>query len=184
MSRCLALIALAAITLPIAAQQKRPITFADLQAIKRISDPQISPSGKWVLFSVTDVSLEKNTKTNHLWAVPLAGGKRSQLTNGSGESNGRFSPDGKWVLYSNADDSQLWLAPWDDATGKTPRRQARHQRSKPGPTAASGRPTPPHPLHLRRLPRMPEPCRHRPRTQRRRSRLQRPQRTPTPPRTR
>ena len=96
------------------------MTFADLQAIKRVSDPQISPSGKWVLFSVTDVSLEKNSKTNHLWAVPLAGGKETQLTTGSGESNGRFSPDGKSVLYSSAEGgtSQIWLAPWDDAAGR------------------------------------------------------------------
>src|ERR1035437_10000800 len=50
---------------------KRPMTFADLMAMKRVSDPQISPSGKWVMFSVTDVSLEKNTKVNHLWVVAL-----------------------------------------------------------------------------------------------------------------
>ena len=50
------------------------MTFADLMAMKRVSDPQISPSGKWVMFSVTDVSLEKNSKVNHLWVVPLAGG--------------------------------------------------------------------------------------------------------------
>ena len=31
---------------------KRPMTFADLQKMKRVSDPQISPSGKWVMFSV------------------------------------------------------------------------------------------------------------------------------------
>ena len=53
---------------------KRPMTFADLMAMKRVSDPQISPSGKWVMFSVTDVSLEKNTKVNHLWVVALGGG--------------------------------------------------------------------------------------------------------------
>ena len=41
--------------------------------MKRVSDPQISPSGKWVMFSVTDVDLEKNSKVNHLWVVPLAG---------------------------------------------------------------------------------------------------------------
>jgi dipeptidyl aminopeptidase/acylaminoacyl peptidase len=98
---------------------KRPMTFADLQAMKRVSDPQISPSGKWVLFSVTDVSLEKNSKTNHLWVVPLAGGKEVQLTTGSGESNGRFSPDGKSVMYSSSEtgSGQIWLAPWDDAAG-------------------------------------------------------------------
>src|SRR5579871_4474116 len=50
---------------------RRPMTFQDLMAMKRVSDPQISPSGKWVMFSVTDVSLEKNTKVNHLWVVPL-----------------------------------------------------------------------------------------------------------------
>ena len=42
--------------------------------MKRVSDPQISPSGKWVMFSVTDVALEKNTKVNHLWVVPVGGG--------------------------------------------------------------------------------------------------------------
>src|ERR1700730_16832414 len=50
---------------------KRPMTFADLQRIKRVSDPQISPSGKWVMFSVTEVDLAKNLKVNHLWVVPM-----------------------------------------------------------------------------------------------------------------
>ena len=104
--------------LPLAAQTpaKRPMTFADLMAMKRVSDPQISPSGKWVLFSVTDVSLEKNIKTNHLWMVPLDGSaKERQVTTGPGESNGRFSPDGKSVMYSA--DGQIAVAPWDDAAG-------------------------------------------------------------------
>src|ERR1700760_878637 len=96
--------------------EKRPMTFADLMAMKRVSDPQISPSGKWVMFSVTDVSLEKNTKTNHLWVVPIAGGKEVQVTTGSGESNGRFSPDGKSVSWT-ADD-QIVVAAWDETAGK------------------------------------------------------------------
>src|ERR1700679_2057211 len=57
-----------------AASGKRPMTFADLQRMKRVSDPQISPSGKWVMFSVTDVDLEKNSKVNHLWVVPMDSG--------------------------------------------------------------------------------------------------------------
>src|ERR1700735_798510 len=82
---------------PVPSTQKRPITFADLMARKRVSDPQISPSGKWVLFSVTDVSLEKNTKTNHLWAVPLAGGGGEEGSRGGGGAHGGVSPDGRWV---------------------------------------------------------------------------------------
>ncbi len=109
--------ALAITSLSAQQPQKRPMTFTDLMAMKRVSDPQISPSGKWVLFSVTDVSLEKNTKTTHLWAVPLDGStKEHQLTFGSGESNGRFAPDGKSIALTMKD--QIYEMPWDDAAGK------------------------------------------------------------------
>ncbi|HMF63272.1 MAG TPA: hypothetical protein VK608_04220, partial [Edaphobacter sp.] len=53
---------------------RRPMSFADLQRMKRLSDPQISPSGKWVMFSAVDVDLTANTKVSHLWVVPMAGG--------------------------------------------------------------------------------------------------------------
>ena len=115
---------------------KRPMTFADLMAMKRVSDPQISPSGKWVMFSVTDVSLEKNTKVNHLWVVGLGGGGTEgqkqipfgndkqkdggaeierQVTFGEGESFGRFSPDGKTISLTMKD--QIFEMPWDEAKG-------------------------------------------------------------------
>ncbi len=110
---------------------KRPMTFADLMAMKRVSDPQISPSGKWVMFSVMDVSLEKNTKVTHLWVVPLgsSGGTNAgilpsgqndkqerQVTFGDGETFGRFSPDGKWVSMTMKD--QIVLAPWNEEQGR------------------------------------------------------------------
>ncbi len=123
---------------------KRPMTFADLMAMKRVSDPQISPGGKWVMFSVTEVSLEKNTKITNLWVVPLGGGTATakagpppaakddksvgsvggggerQLTFGEvSQSYGRFSPDGKWVslISAGGGTSQIWTAAWDEATG-------------------------------------------------------------------
>ena len=97
-------------------QGKRPMTFADLMAMKRVSDPQVSPSGRWVLFSVTDVSLEKNTKVNHLWVVGLDGKTpERQVTFGDGEANGRFSPDGKTVSLTMKD--QIFEMPWDEAKG-------------------------------------------------------------------
>lgn len=98
----------------------RPMTFADLMAMKRVSDPQISPSGKWVMFSVMEVSLEKNTKVSNLWVVPIGGGAERQLTFGVvNQTNGRFSPDGRWILLVSAGGgtSQIWTAKWDDATG-------------------------------------------------------------------
>jgi hypothetical protein len=41
------------------------MTFADLMAIKRVSDPQISPSGKWVMFSGHGRVVGEGPKTNH-----------------------------------------------------------------------------------------------------------------------
>ena len=92
--------------------------------MKRVSDPQISPSGRWVMFSVTEVDLEKNSKVNHLWVVPLAGAaaKERQVTFWKeGESGGRFSPDGRHVLFTATDSksglSQIFLATWNERAG-------------------------------------------------------------------
>jgi dipeptidyl aminopeptidase/acylaminoacyl peptidase len=122
------------------------MTFADLQRMKRIDDPQISPSGKWVMFAATDVDLAANTKVSHLWVVPLksehrgAPSSEKQLTFWKqGESNGRFSPDGKQVAFVATDDgsgkSQIFLASWDDATGTigTPKRLTNVSTEADGP---------------------------------------------------
>jgi len=61
---CLAFIAF---TLSAPAQSKHPLTFEDMMKLKRVGDPQVSPDGKWVIFSVVDVDLAANTKTSHIW---------------------------------------------------------------------------------------------------------------------
>ncbi|HXB20759.1 MAG TPA: S9 family peptidase [Candidatus Solibacter sp.] len=104
----------------LSAQSKRPFTFDDLMALKRIGGPVISPDGKWVLFSAVDVSLKENKKTPHLWLVPLAGGDARQLTSyPAGEDRGRWSPDGKQFIFTSARDgsSQIWAVNFDSAGG-------------------------------------------------------------------
>ena len=59
--------------LPLAAQAKHPFTFEDMMALKRVEEPVPSPDGKWVLFAAVDVDLTANTKTPHVWVVPLSG---------------------------------------------------------------------------------------------------------------
>lgn len=106
----------------ISSSGRRPMTFADLQRMKRLSDPQISPSGKWVMFTSVDVDLAANTKVSHLWVVPIGGGREQQITFWKeGESEGRFSPDGRHVSFVSVDggtSSQIYVADWNDATGR------------------------------------------------------------------
>src|SRR5580698_3928617 len=102
------------------AQSKRPMTFEDMMKMRRLGDIAVSPDGRWVLFSVTDVDLGKNMRTSHLWIVPTAGGDEKPLTDSmAGESRGRFSPDGKHILFESTRDGgqQIWLTPFDTATG-------------------------------------------------------------------
>jgi len=71
MRRLLLCVLAFAFALPAFAQARHPFTFDDMMKLKRVGDPQVSPDGKWVIFSVVDVDLAANTKTPHIWIVPL-----------------------------------------------------------------------------------------------------------------
>ncbi|HEV2115296.1 MAG TPA: hypothetical protein VGR48_04670 [Terriglobales bacterium] len=102
------------------AQAKRPFTFEDMMALQRVGEPQVSPDGRWVAFSAVKVDLKANTRTPHLWVVPLAGGESRQITTGvAGEDRPRWSPHGKHLAYISSQDgsSQVWVADFDGNTG-------------------------------------------------------------------
>jgi dipeptidyl aminopeptidase/acylaminoacyl peptidase len=101
------------------AQSKRPFTFEDMMSLKRVGDPALSPDSHWIIFSVVDVDLERNSKVPHLWLVPAAGGEARQVTDGTGEDAPKWSPDGKQVLFIAARDgeSQVWVSDFDPAAG-------------------------------------------------------------------
>jgi dipeptidyl aminopeptidase/acylaminoacyl peptidase len=117
--RCLFAILLL-VSFPVLAQ-KRPFTFDDMMNLKRIGDFTVSPDAHWVAFSAVDVSLAENSKSSHLWIVPLAGGDARRLTeSGMGtEDRPRFSPDGTQLLFSatRKGASQLYVQPFDPRTG-------------------------------------------------------------------
>jgi len=104
------------------AQAKHPFNFEDMMQLKRVGEPTVSPDSKWVAFSAVDVSLDANTKTPHLWIVPVAGGDAKRLTpaTGAGEDRPRFSPDGKWVIFESPRDggsTQIYVQDFDSANG-------------------------------------------------------------------
>ncbi|HTC46205.1 MAG TPA: S9 family peptidase [Candidatus Aquilonibacter sp.] len=101
------------------AQAKHPFTFEDMMKLKRVGDPQVSPDGKWVIFSVVDVSLEANTKTPHIWIVPTAGGQEREIIADQDADRPRWSPDGKRFTFLSTKEagSQVWIADFDGAAG-------------------------------------------------------------------
>src|ERR1700739_4982159 len=101
------------------AQAQHPFTFEDMMKLKRVGDPQVSPDGKWVIFSVTDVDLAANTKTPHIWIVPTAGGQEKAIIADQDADRPRWAPDGKRFAFLSTKEggSQVWIAEFDGTGG-------------------------------------------------------------------
>ena len=81
------------------APEKRAITFHDLISMHRLSDPQISPDGKWIAYGVATPDYGANHLVKNIWIVPVAGGDARQLTHDGTDERARWSPDGKSVSF-------------------------------------------------------------------------------------
>jgi len=101
-----------------ASAQSRSFTFDDLAKIRSVSDPQRSPDGKWVAYTVGTSDVEKDKHNRDLWMVSWDGKEQVQLTSSKdSESKPRWSPDGKYLAFltSRGDEdekkkgAQVWL---------------------------------------------------------------------------
>ncbi len=93
-------------------QSRRALTIDDLFEIHRVGDPQISPDGQWVAYTVRTTSLEDESSETRIWMIPADGGEAIPMTTeGSSASRPRWSPDGKYLSFmaSREDSStQVW----------------------------------------------------------------------------
>ena len=110
----LALIALAA---PVAAREVRygqnykPFTAADLLSVRRIGDPQISPDGRWLAYTIGDTDRAANRRLTQIHIISIDGGNPRQLTSGPiSATSPRWSPDGKVIAFVRSADGspQIW----------------------------------------------------------------------------
>lgn len=116
-----------------AARRRRPMTIRDLYRVKNLSDPRISPDGRWVVFVRTAYDLDKGSRDTHLWLVGIDGKGLRQLTRSKGaDYNPRWSPSGKQLLFvsTRREGSQLYRL---DLAGGDPERLTKISTGVSGP---------------------------------------------------
>ena len=109
---CACVLALAPLHGARAAELRPPFTVEDLVVLKRISDPQVSPDGRYLAFVQRETDLAANKSHSSLWLMALAEGARpQQLTDaGGGDSSPRWAPDSRtlYFLSTRSGSQQLW----------------------------------------------------------------------------
>ncbi len=90
----------------------RTLAVDDYFRIRDVGDPQVSPDGRWVAYTVTSYDLKKDESKSRIWMVPADGGEAVAMTaEDKSVSRPRWSPDGRYLAFlgsSDEDKTQVW----------------------------------------------------------------------------
>ena len=114
---------LAASALPLARAAGAPFTVEDLVAMKRVSDPQLSPDGRRVAYVQRETDMEANKGRTSLWLLDLTrtGAAPVRLTDGKGnDSSPRWASDARtlYFLSERSGGSQVWRLSLDSGEAR------------------------------------------------------------------
>ena len=94
----------------------RPLNLRDLARMRDVADPQLSPDGAWVAYTVTRADSATDKRDADVWMARTDGTQNLRVTTApASETKPRFSPDGKYLSFvssrgeEDGGDAQLWL---------------------------------------------------------------------------
>ena len=109
-----ALAGIAGVTESAAAQESlRPFTVEDLVRLNRLSDPQVSPDGRYVAYVLRETDMDANRGRSYLWLLSLAQKDARPLlltTDPASDRSPRWAPDSRtlYFLSTRGGSSQVW----------------------------------------------------------------------------
>jgi len=87
-------------TNPGAFADDRSLTIDDLLALKSVSDPQLSPDGVWIAYTVDSIDVEADTSSKQVFMASIDGMDVVQLTSDEySASSPRWSPDSRYIAF-------------------------------------------------------------------------------------
>ncbi|MCP4594563.1 MAG: S9 family peptidase, partial [bacterium] len=82
----------------------RPMKVDDYFRFRDVGDPQISPDGKWVAYTISTTDLETDSSETRVWMSPIDGGDAIPMTAGGKSAwRPRWSPDNRYLAFLSAD---------------------------------------------------------------------------------
>ena len=98
-----------------------PLTARTLATLDRLSDPQVSPDGRFVAYDLRTVDYDANKSSHSIWLLDLADRSakaRRLAVSGGDATNPRWSPDSRaiYFLSNRSGDAQIWRTDTSGAT--------------------------------------------------------------------